>query len=252
MEQSSLNLALRYTASGVECQREETFHPASTGLVLEKARPECIQLKILTPLFYSSIVRCAHVNEFLSTEMLHGNDKTRTFWTSNPEKLLRLFTENPEQAPEEYRTEERERDSVNQVRWSMLRRLRHPSKLHGPVPDIRYFPLSPLDQFVRANCGQLQARAYRRSVTALLISDYVTFGVPAVLDAFEFSVRLLLCYLCLETTLDWLQILLPENISSMIALNSHQYLISDGFVRSIDAILRCNALHFWWFVKSLL
>ncbi|MCJ1471394.1 hypothetical protein MMC13_000033 [Lambiella insularis] len=243
VEQSSVNTSLKYIASGSDCVREGMLHPASNTVAKEKPNPDTFELKVLTPLFYSTVVRYAHISEFLSSEMLHCDDKQRTFWTSDPEKLLQLLSEKLEYEAVQ------DTGQANQqipIQWSALRLLRRspPARVsltrpHTPAPrtstpyDIRSFRLSALDEFVLQHCDFRKARAYRRAVTTLLLSDYIVFGIPEVIDALDLCVRLLLCYLCVDKLVDWWQ----------------SFFSPCFFMQKADVLLFCNAIHIWWLLK---
>lgn len=246
MEQSHINTALEYVASGTNCKRKETFYPPSNTVSLENPLPGELELKVLTPLFYSTIARYSHITEIFSAEMLHCDNKQRTFWTSDPEKLLRLFSE---KHISELEDGAKVTSQKTPIRWSVLRFLRRspqprvsPSESQTPHPrgtiyqDIRSFRLSALDQFVLRQCNVRQSRAYRRAVTMLLLSDYIAFGISELISALDVCMRLLLCYLCVDTALHWWQSLFSPCLSMLRR----------------DVLLSCNAIHIWWLLKMLL
>lgn len=66
--------------------------------------------------------------------------------------------------------------------------------------------VSPLDNFA-TNMDIADAhkmRAYRLATFRLLASDYIAFGMPEVIDAVLFLVKLWLCWICVQSFDDFL------------------------------------------------
>ena len=246
VEGSDLAVPLKYVTPCVDCQTEELFYPMSFSAIATKGTQNSgpshstIDFKVLSPLFYSRIVRFAHMAEFLSAELLQYDEKDRTIWVSDPKSVLQIFHVNEQQVKSNTEST-RQLSWLDSIRWTVLRCLRRPPlspKSRDPAlaqSDIRRFPLSPLDQFVRHRCEAPQAPKYRQAVTALLASDYVALGVPEIFDVVDRIVRMGLCYFFVTTAADWLQAFR-----------------SDSFHLVYLSILeRCNLVHLWWFLKSL-
>ena len=243
-----MQIPLKYISAGVNSQREEIFYSKSIATVPEKFTPDVLQFKVLTPLFYSSVVRFAHISEFIYSEEFRHDDKQRTFWTSDPQKLLKILGE--KQIPEPNRSSPHSSNWMSQVHWATLRLLRRSPQYSIPKEDlqslesldasayhdIRSFRLSALDQFVLSSCKRSQAEEYRIAVNTLLLSDYVAFGIPELLDAFDWCIRLLFCYVFVDFAVDWMHTLFSPCI----------------FMTLSDALVSCNLMHIWWLVKSML
>ncbi|MCJ1402915.1 hypothetical protein MMC11_006136 [Xylographa trunciseda] len=248
VELSSMKMPLKYISAGTDSRREEIFYPISIPTVPERFTPDGLQFKILTPLFYSSVVRFAHIAEFIYSEELLHDEKKRTFWTSDPQKLLQLLSE--EQTMDSNTTNLSPNSWMSRTKWATLRHLRRSPQysnpkevLQGSEPrkgsayrDIRSFRLSALDQFVLSNCKRSQAEKYRIAVSALLFSDSFAFGVPELIDAFDLCFRLLLCYVFVGTAVDWVRTLFSPCI----------------FMTVSDILISCNLIHVWWLFKSIL
>ncbi|MCJ1387982.1 hypothetical protein MMC18_000825 [Xylographa bjoerkii] len=248
VEQSSMQMPLKYIAAGTDSKREEIFYPKLATTVPEKFTPDGLQFKVLTPLFYSSIVRFAHIAEFIHSEELLCDDKKRTFWTSDAQKLLQLLGE--KQILGLDTTNLSYSNWMSRIQWATLRHLRRSPRysttkevpqgknvLRGSAyHDIRSFRLSALDQFVLSSCNHSQMEEYRIAVSTLLLSDYVAFGVPELIDAFDLCIRLLLCYVFVDTAVDWVRTLFSRCI----------------FMTFSGVILSCNAVHVWWLFKRML
>ena len=205
VEQVNLDYTVKYIASGTHNLKEEIFYP--TDKLYLPVLPGmgsgygCLEFKVLTPLFYSRLIRFSHISEFISSEILEQDDTNRTFWTSDPTKLLEIFTEKHEWPLPDI--DSRKVGWVEQTRWTILKKLRKSPQKFTPtvtlndrhVSDIREFPLSSMDRYVMHLCDEEHTKGYRRAVTTLLISDHLTFGVVEVLDAAHWLIRLTLCYL---------------------------------------------------------
>ncbi|MCJ1287839.1 hypothetical protein MMC26_007191 [Xylographa opegraphella] len=248
VEQSNVQIPLKYVAAGVDSKREEIFYPKSITTVSEKFAPDGLQFKVLTPLFYSSVARFARISEFIYSEELRHNDKQRTFWTSDPQKLLEILGE--KQIPDSDRSNPLSSNWMSQIYWAILRLLRRSPQYSVPESvlqstrslddsanhDTRSFRLSTLDQFVLLSCKHSQSEEYRTAVSTLLLSDYVTFGIPELIDAFDWCIRSFLCYVSVDFISNWMRTLFSPCI----------------FITVSDALVSCNLLHFWWLVKSML
>lgn len=84
---------------------------------------------------------------------------------------------------------------LDRIRWAPIRLLRR-----LPSPHNRH-SLSDLDACaVRLfTIDAPKARAYRKAVLRLLLSDYVAFGVSGVIDAVLWIIRIWLCCLCVQS-----------------------------------------------------
>ena len=243
-----MQIPLKYIASGTNSKREEIFYPKTAATVPENFTPDGLHFKVLTPLFYSSVVRYAHITEYIYSEELLHDDKQRTFWTSDPQALLQLLGE--KQISDANPTHLRYSSWMSSLQWATLRYLRRSPRssstkevlqrsepLKGSVySDIRAFRLSALDRFVVSNCKDSQAEEYRIAVSTLLLSDYIAFGVPELIDALDLCIRLLLCYTFVDTMVQWVHTLFSRCI----------------FMTASSILLSCNAVHIWWLFKSIL
>ena len=138
----------------------------------------------------------------------------------------------------------------DRTRWRFLRYLRCSPKRDTPSTavdgatgaavqsrGIQGFPMSPLDRHVLGHCNRNhgQAREYRRAVTAILVSDYVAFGMPELLDALEIVVRFALCYSAAGVAMDWI-----ETLPSPCAFPDYTG------IRWF-----CDEIHSWWFRRKI-
>ena len=246
---SPFSVPLEYVAAGTHCLKEETFYPISVAgkqepdMKEKDVQQKTIRFKVLTPLFYDRLARYAHLADFLSTEMLQQEEEQRTFWTSDPVRLLQIISGNEPHMSEKSATVTR--NALHRVSWTFLKFLRSfgsiqkqatlPEKWpYSITTDIRRFPFSSLDEYVLDSEPESRAKDYVRVVTVLLISDHIAFGIPELVDLYDFIIRVILCYVLVNAADSWYATLNSASLHHSIA----------GF------FLRCNLLHMWWLVKS--
>lgn len=155
-----------------------------------------VTFKVTRPLFYTKIARCTSILEYINAALSEPDPQTATFHTSHLD-LIGLFKKtssaNSMFEMQPWSTEKPSGEKVmlshtitlpptsllDRIRWASIRLLRR-----LPSPHNRY-SLSDLDACaVRlSTIDEPKARAYRKAVFRLLLSDYVAFGVPGVIDA---------------------------------------------------------------------
>ena len=246
---SPFSVPLEYVAAGTHCLREETFYPISVAgkpephMKEKDVQQKTIKFKVLTPLFYDRLPRYAHLEEFLSTEMLQQDEEQRTFWTSDPVRLLQIITGSEPHMPERSATVTR--SALHRARWAFLKFLRQFGSMQRPATlpkkcpryittDIRRFSISTLDQYVLDYEAESRAKDYVRVVTVLLVSDYIAFGIPELMDMYDFCIRVILCYVFVHVSSSWYDTLSSASLYHSVAGN----------------FFCCNLLHMWWLIKS--
>ena len=189
-----------------------------------------VTFKITTPLFYAQIARCKSIPEYMKTALSKPDPGTATFYISHPDLFIKLFEEsdnvskssglryrrepapidkhtllpnrsgNPptsqhKPSPEKVFSLTADKESLNRLGWLPVQILRQLSS-HSPNNT-----LSDLDA-TAMHLTQTDAptvRAYRKSVLKLLVSDYVAFGMPNVIDVVLWVVRIWLCWCCVRS-----------------------------------------------------
>ena len=248
VKHSNLMTSLKYTASGSQCRKIETFYPTHLeDKTLTNRSKAPLELKILTPLFYARFIQYAHASEFLTLEILSNDEKNRTFWTSDPQSLLSLFSDalpkNP--TPQSDPIKPTNLPYLDRQRWNFLKRLRRSSKPTNPGSkndgkiDIRHFPFSALDIFVMACSCPPQAREYRRTVTLLLASDILTFGTPGIFRLADWLVRALCVWIWVETVREYV-------------LRVDVGIVQCARMSGWGILLACNWVHLWSVLLAVL
>jgi hypothetical protein len=160
-----------------------------------------LEIRVLTPAFYSRFVHYAYTSEALDRECIFTDEKNRTCWVSRPELLTQLLSQS---ASATIKSTAR-RGRLNELKWSLLKKLRCPpaEPAYNATPkssefrleDIRAARYSEMDRFVRSQQGQIYAGEYRRIVTKLFLAQRFFLGFPQIISSVDWISRILLCYL---------------------------------------------------------
>lgn len=189
VESATSPLVVKYTAAGIHDASEETMISVSGKHNPSEARN--LELKVLTPLFYSRFVHYAHDLEAFFSEF----NESATIWLSEPSLLPELVLKKPR--PPLIIT-----NLANYFYFKAIQSLRQrPAPIQGPNTsnrptrcndsaekelDIRTFRLSAMDGFIIAERPLAEQRRYRTEVLRLFISDRIGFGSANILRAETF------------------------------------------------------------------
>ncbi|KAH8723388.1 hypothetical protein GQ44DRAFT_656590 [Phaeosphaeriaceae sp. PMI808] len=166
-------------------------------------RPQELEIRILTPAFYSRFTHYAYTTEAFDRECIFTNEKNRTLWVSRPELLPILF--NKQCNIEIGLGSGIRRSYLDKLRWNVLKKLRcAPATPAYPAPttsntestteDVRLLPHSELDQYVLSFSGHEEARRYRKMTTKLFLAQRFCLGFTEIIEVLELITRMLLCY----------------------------------------------------------
>ncbi|KAL2353339.1 hypothetical protein BJ546DRAFT_846103 [Cryomyces antarcticus] len=204
----------------------------------------CLNIKILSPAFYSRFVHYAHTSEAFDRECLCTDEKNQTVSVSDARLLNNLLSTGKPPVSAALPTY-----LFDGLRWDMMRRLRCPpaapaypppliSDANTAVKDIRSLALSPVDRFVRDHCAD--AWLYRRKVTELFLAQRFAFGFTVVVGAADLLFRLLL--ICLAQY--WLAGG-PQSEASRAGHGTYSVIAA----RAVDLVV-VNMVHVWAFAKG--
>lgn len=254
VQHSTLGISVKYIAPITDRNREEIFRSkrpesrTAKRVDAEMVGAEELEFRVLTPAFYARFVQYAHVSEFIDQELLVVEARDRTFWVSNPKILSQLFDDG--ESADRTSTIPATRSWLDRLRWSVLRRLRISHYRLGtgsPVlaetpggryTDIRIFPLSSMDYFIINHSSAIRAQQYRRVVTKLLLSNHIVFGIPALIDLYGTTLRLLLCYFTVKSK----NRMHPANCP---------FVASSSMLRVTGAACLYNCIHIWRLIQSI-
>ncbi|KAF2020194.1 hypothetical protein BU24DRAFT_135171 [Aaosphaeria arxii CBS 175.79] len=171
-----------------------------------------LEIRVLTPAFYSRFVHYSYTWEAFDRECLFTDERNRTVWISNPE-LLALLLSGAKKQCFDYEDQLPRRGRLDEMRWSFMRRLRcppaepayplTPKRAEFDVNDIRTLPFSDMDKFVRSRHCRFDSGSYRRIVTKTFLAQRFAFGFAEVVDLLDLMIRILLCYLAVVTLMLW-------------------------------------------------
>ena len=259
------SITLKYVASGSRCRREEQFsydtsswNRTDSMASPTKGRPPLsVTLKVLTPLFYSRLARAQSLQELFKAELSRYPEEDRSIWTENVGDLLQLFPPDGERQPFSIA----QLGPMDNMHWNSLRRLRNahpqeprnragsqstpsgnpPESANAGVPtpilpslDPIKYPLSSLDQHVLLHCTIYEARTYRRTVTSILIADYIFGGNAEVWDGIDSIVKIGLTYWTIAALWEWSVALFSEEL----------------WVNYPKLAFEIGILHAWWVIKE--
>lgn len=159
-----------------------------------------IEIRVLTPAFYSRFVHYAHTSEAFDRECIFTDEKNRTCWVSRPELLAQLLNRSGNST-----LRDTLRSSfIDEMRWSLLKSLRcapaepaynaTPMDSEFRLEDIRAVKHSEMDYFIRHQQDHMRAGVYRRIVTKLFLAQRFCLGFPQIITVGDWVLRSTLCY----------------------------------------------------------
>ncbi|KAF5659509.1 cyclopropane-fatty-acyl-phospholipid synthase [Fusarium heterosporum] len=187
IQKSPTPLAVHYIPSGIAEASEEVLTSQRPSSLVEPVDRHEIEIKILTPAFYSRFVHYAHDSEAFFCELA----ESCTFWTDKPERLIKVFLKKGS-APLHAT------NLVDYVYFQLIRNMRRrPAKVEKPSTsagkasrpakgiDIRDFRMSSMDAFVLGQEDDILRKEYRTAVVRLFVADRVTLGNVRLLGMME-------------------------------------------------------------------
>lgn len=185
VEQSPNPLTMRYVPSGILEGGEETF--TSSKAPCQSEPPQHLEIRILTPVFYSRFVHYAHDFEAIFSELAENH----TIWVDEPELLPKLFLK--QQPPPLHVS-----DLTDFVCFKMIQKLRRrPARIVRPMTsadrakpatnaeDVRRFRISPMDAFVLGQSSKETRGSYRTLLVRIFVADRLFFGMTEIVYALE-------------------------------------------------------------------
>ena len=193
VKRSGANIEVSYD-SGLPDSQKVVFRSMGKGHSSTAAKH--LDIKVLTPAFFSRFVHYAHTPEAFDRECIFTDEKNRTIWISKPALLPALFGAGAgasQQSPLQQQS--------RSWRWYLVQRLRYsPEKPSYGSPyqaadgrDIRALNLSPLDTFVQRRCADDEL--YRRCCVRLFLARRFAFGHLVIIDALDLALRVTLIWL---------------------------------------------------------
>jgi len=210
IDNSNIQVPTKYTSPMTGLP--QVFYPSQ----VTQSQSECqsqhyLDFTVTTPLFYSHIIRFAHLPDFFAKSLFTDAPESQTFHVSDATTFIDLFEPQANQSCLEKAASYgfRTRSFLDRQRWHFLRLLRDRSQMNRLLTsstrapertgqDIRSFPFSPLDIFAMQSADISMASRYRRAIIKVLASDIVALGQPALIDALYTVIRISLCWLFVQ------------------------------------------------------
>ncbi len=222
----------------------------SPSFTYEEDHQRKIKLQVLSPAFYSRFVHYAHTKEAFDRECLATDEKNRTIAIENAKLLPTLLNAMRERT----KTKETRYNFAETIRWSWLQRLRCPptnasyphkddSSSEYHISDIRSFGESELDSFAKRTGSD--AAIYRRLVTKVFFAQRFALGIPGLVTALDWLLRISFISAALYFSNKWQEVdmLRPRELGP-----------KEISLRDIELfgtlMLLANAVHIWSFVKG--
>jgi hypothetical protein len=158
-----------------------------------------LEIRVLTPAFYSRFVHYAHASEALDRECVFTDEKNRTLWVSRPELLAFLLDKSRSLDGQEWPTVKR--SWLDEMRWNVMRKLRcapalpaydvpSSTNIQISMEDIRSSPFSELDEHARSFRAHQPVGQYRRIVTKLFLAQRFSSGFTEIIGMVDLLIRL--------------------------------------------------------------
>ncbi|KAG6251446.1 hypothetical protein E4U23_000614 [Claviceps purpurea] len=184
-------ISVSYSSSGItDAVGEELAAPSCTDN--NENAPQTLQLKVLTPVFYTRFVQYAHDFEAIFTEMTDSG----TIWTDQPHLLPEIFLKKASPplhaaTATDYvyfkgiQTLRRRPDPIPRVSTSAD----PPATARAVVEDIRDFRISSMDAYIVEHADQKVKASYRSNLLRLMVADNYFLGSLDLLDIALFVFR---------------------------------------------------------------
>jgi hypothetical protein len=199
VEQSDVDLDVVYSSGTCEhkpLRISSVKNPRNDGDL------KTLEIRILSPAFFSRFVHYAHTSEAFDRECTFTDVKNRTIWFSRPDFLPLLL-----QGEKVIFAVDVRLDAVGRLRWNTHRRIRSPpaTPIYTSTPqaekvtkveDIRRLSFSSLDRFLQAHSDR--SWLYRRQCMRLFLAQRFTLGFTAIIDGLDFCIRVWLIQLAVS------------------------------------------------------
>ncbi|KAF2815833.1 DUF1365-domain-containing protein [Mytilinidion resinicola] len=229
---------LQITYKSALSKNTKEFKSANTCLT-PNVPPKHMEIRVLSPAFYSRFIHYAHTSEAFDRECLCTDQRNRTISLSNPENLPLLL-------PKRAESEDVRLGGWDSIRWSTLRRLRcapgvpvYPIIPSQPTAasteDIRKLPFSDMDIFVQLSCENVGL--YRRTAIRVFLAQRIAFGFTELLSAADILLRTVLVVGCMPA-------ISSRGDESQADGREWQLMVLTG------AAIRVGAVHAWSCLKG--
>ncbi|OAA46051.1 hypothetical protein NOR_02804 [Metarhizium rileyi] len=193
-------MSITYVASGIVSNPEDIFRSPSWYGSLEEDR-KALELKVLTPIFYTRFVHYAHDFEAIFTEFMDS----ATIWVSEPKLLPDLFLKKGSPPLQ----------TSSMMDYLFLKGIKNLRRRPNNIPrvstsadiqrngvstvDIRDFRISPMDAYILELNDNPMKATYRSTLLRMFVADRWLLGNAALLDLGILLLRAGLALACATT-----------------------------------------------------
>ncbi|KAK3327387.1 hypothetical protein B0T19DRAFT_161692 [Cercophora scortea] len=199
VQQSTEPLAVKYISAGLSPNKQDD---AAEVMLSPTARDgagavEELEIKVLTPVFYSRFVHYAHDLEAFFCEL----NESCTVWVSRPDLLPKFVLKKP--SPTLNLS-----SLADFAYFKIIQHLRtRPERIERPLTssaaavkkpatvDIRDFRISSMDGYVLAHEDPEAKKEYRSCVLTLFLADKIALGIVPLLGAQRLALQVLFAWL---------------------------------------------------------
>ncbi|KAE8844435.1 hypothetical protein PTNB85_02700 [Pyrenophora teres f. teres] len=218
-------------------------------------RMKNIEIRVLTPGFYSRLVHYTYTSEAVDRECIFTDERNRTLWICRPQLLPLLLSQRSSIQINKNDVRAVKRSYLDELRWSLLKKLRcapadpaysvTPKIANATVNDIRHRSYSELDKFVRSFEGRSYAGEYRRTATKLFLAQRFCFGFSEVVGLVDFILRVSLCFLAALQLRNWSELGERTGLGNCLKL-----LLTERNLSACLGALESSNWNWWWMAKS--
>lgn len=207
------------------------------------------KIRVLSPAFYSRFIHYSFAKEAFDRECLCTDEKNRTGLIKQ-NGALSVFLKSAERLSRSSAEPDTVLGFVEGSRWKALQHLRcppatpsylnsSPTPGHYAIKDIRTFPMSELDRFVRKQCAD--SAAYRRTVVKLFAAVRFCSGIPGLVALVDVLIRVAI----IVGITYYLEI---NSVSAPTAWTNS--IGSRDIAQTMTGALLANIIHLWTFIKG--
>lgn len=198
-------LVVKYTPAGTGIDEEEVFMSASAQLsssstndTIEFKTERVLEIKVLTPAFYSNLI---HYTDTTFATTLLSEHECSTIYLSNF-KLTSVLS--PSSTQVNQIVTPKKPGPFESLQWKLLHQLRprctpptastHPSPSPSPSPflsSMAGYKGTDLETFILTHCPPHTRVAYLSQALKLLISEHIALGSVEILDLEIFALKCL-------------------------------------------------------------
>lgn len=183
VESAGIPLKVKYTPYGISDCRIEILVSPGTQLFPSSAEPEQLDIKVLSPTFYTNFSHAAHpIAILLASDKPRYSNQSPTLKISNRDILRTLYFDLcPQPTPYPLKT----LAIFERIEWKVIQSLRHHAFQIPPPPSPkrpRCSRFTAFEAFIFEKCEAEERKEYARRKFKMMISERIAFGWVQILN----------------------------------------------------------------------